>query len=871
MPYRLFTITLLCLALLPPFFTYGGDETGFGHIRTLKGHKDAARSVAFSPDGKLIASGSYDKTIRLWNVSTGQCLRTLRGHTGSIFSVAFSPDGELIAGGSNDKTVRLWNAKNGRLLRTLEGHTDWIWSVAFSPDGALIASGSHDETIRLWEVATGRLLRTLGGHTGFILSVAFSPDGKLIASGSRDKTIRLWNARTSRLIRTLEGHTGYIQSVAFSPDGKLIVSGGDDKTIRLWNAKTGSLIRTLEGHKTMVESVAFSPDGKLIVSGSSDKTIRLWEVATGRRLRTLKGHENDVLSVAFSPDGALIASGSYDGTIRLWERVIPRGLPPNLFAELDFADDNGNGILEAAEEAEIRLRLTNEGRGPAWKLMIAVKDDHPDMALTVGRAEVIIKLDPGESQELTIPLSGGYGLETARHRLKIEVREHFHYDMNPAYLVLTTRSFDPPRLVFSGLEIIDSGADVGPIVEDGRLQAGEYVKARIVVQNVGQIKADEVVYRTTSEDPEIYLDRAEGELGTLEPGEVKEFQVAVSPTKRFSSEGKLPVYLQLSESTGRGGLENFQLPIQLDQAPPAVEIFEVKADLEKLEQQLEIARFEFTSSKFTARNGEMVNVRTVPLAKTRREHSVAVVIGVEDYELVPPAPYAGDDAELIAKYFERRLGVEQVVIYRDKEVSGFFFDDIFDPVDGELTRAVLPGVTELFVFYSGHGVPNKDGSDMYLFPADGKIKRLEQVGYSLNKLYQNLNKMGAKSVTVVLDACFSGVGRATESKKAENLIASRPVGLRLVKPYLQYDNFTVITSAAGSETSLGYDKAKSGLFTYFFAAGLRGEADDNGDSRITLGELKRYVIDNVTETSRKIYGLQTPQFYGDESRVLVNW
>jgi WD40 repeat protein len=204
-------------------------------ITTLTGHTDLVRSVAFSPDGRLLASGSDDKTIKLWEVATGSLVRTLSGHTSIVFSVAFSPDGRLLASGSADWTVKLWEVASGSLVRTLSGHPGSVNSVAFSPDGRLLASGSSGTTIKLWEVATGSLVRTLSGHTDLVRSVAFSPDGRLLASGSFDDTIKLWEVATGSLVRTLSGHTSWVYSVAFSPDGRLLASGSADKTIKLWD------------------------------------------------------------------------------------------------------------------------------------------------------------------------------------------------------------------------------------------------------------------------------------------------------------------------------------------------------------------------------------------------------------------------------------------------------------------------------------------------------------------------------------------------------------------------------------------------------------------------------------------------------------
>jgi WD40 repeat protein/tRNA A-37 threonylcarbamoyl transferase component Bud32 len=293
---------------------------------TLTGHSDWFLSVAFSPDGQTLASGSVDKTIKLWDVKTGKLRYTLRGHSGSVRSVAFSPDGQTLASGSGDWTIKLWDVKTGKLRDTLSGHSGSVCSVAFSPDGQTLASGSYDKTIKLWDMNTanlmayfrGRNLHPLTGHFNWVYSVAFSPDGQTLASGGDDKTIKLWDVKTGKLCHTLTGHCKWVRSVAFSPDGQTLASGSVDKTIKLWDVQTGNLRRTLTGHCEWVRSVAFSPDGQTLASGSYDKTIKLWDVQTGKLCHTLTGHSDWVRSVAFSPDGQTLASGSYDKTMKIW-------------------------------------------------------------------------------------------------------------------------------------------------------------------------------------------------------------------------------------------------------------------------------------------------------------------------------------------------------------------------------------------------------------------------------------------------------------------------------------------------------------------------------------------------------------------------
>ncbi|KAG8912643.1 hypothetical protein FRC00_004068, partial [Tulasnella sp. 408] len=300
-------------------------HTGREVLEPLTGHSNTVWSVCFSSDGKLLASGSGDHTIRLWDPQTSRQLgEPLTSHSGTVYSVCFSPDGKLLASGSEDKTIRLWDPQTGnRVGEPLTGHSDTVRSVCFSPDGRLLASGSEDNTIRLWDPQTGSQVgEPLTGHGDTVRSVCFSPAGNLLASGSSDATIRLWDPQTgSQVGEPLTSHSGTVYSVCFSPDGKLVASGSHDDTIRLWDPQTGGQVgEPLTGHGSTVLSICFSPDGKLLASGSGDQTIRLWDPQPGSQVdEPLTGHSGPVYAVCFSPDGKLLASGSDDDTIRLWD------------------------------------------------------------------------------------------------------------------------------------------------------------------------------------------------------------------------------------------------------------------------------------------------------------------------------------------------------------------------------------------------------------------------------------------------------------------------------------------------------------------------------------------------------------------------
>jgi WD40 repeat protein len=289
----------------------------------LKGHTDTVTSVAFSLDGQILASGSRDHTIEIWDLQKGKRWFTLTGHNDGINAIALSHDGQMLASGSRDQTVEVWDLQKGKRWFTLTGHQDWVNAVAFSPNGQIIASGGRDQTIEMWSVEKAKLAFSLPGHQDGVNTLAFSPDGQVLVSGSRDKTIKLWDVTLQKELTTLTEHQDWVRAIAFHPQENLFASASRDGTVKLWqiglNLSRVTLFRTLQVKQGDISSVAFSHDGETLAGGDRQGKIYLWSVKTGELLSVTPAHSGDVLSLAYSPE--YLASGSSDMIVQVWQKT----------------------------------------------------------------------------------------------------------------------------------------------------------------------------------------------------------------------------------------------------------------------------------------------------------------------------------------------------------------------------------------------------------------------------------------------------------------------------------------------------------------------------------------------------------------------
>jgi WD40 repeat protein len=357
-------------------------------LRTFSGHVERVKSVAFHPAGKIIASGSGDRRIKLWNLDTGECLQTLKGHVDAISSLMFSPDGTLLVSSSFDRTIKIWQMSSGLCLHTLQGHTGIVWAAVFSPDGTTLVSGGDDNSIRFWDLQTGNCIKTWQGHTNAILAVTYiehptQQNEWLLASGSEDQIIRLWQPHDQSYLTSLEGHQGRILDFALSDNRHLLLSGSSDHTAKLWDLQTGECLQTFCGHISWIWSVAFAADAQILATASEDTTIKVWN-REGQCLQTFKEHWGSVYTIAFSPDAKVLVSGSLDRTLKLWHVHTPKSVKTlnehkGSISAVIFSPD-GEYFISGSKDQTIKIWSTSAGEclqtlaghtGGVWALAIS--------------------------------------------------------------------------------------------------------------------------------------------------------------------------------------------------------------------------------------------------------------------------------------------------------------------------------------------------------------------------------------------------------------------------------------------------------------------------------------------------------------------
>ena len=561
------------------------------------------------------------------------------------------------------------------------------------------------------------------------------------------------------------------------------------------------------------------------------------------------------------------------------EDVTEMFMPPDLRMNIKFVDDNNNNILEAEESGYIQLDISNRG-GKADNVKVTVTPLDRDYGVNLGQSVISTYVDKNSSTEVHVPMTASLNVPTGFTKFNIVVSEPMGYDIN-ATLELSTFEFQRAKLNLNGVEISDSGVDTKPYNgnPDNKLQNMDVVRATVLIQNIGDGEAKKVKYTISSKDPNIrlltmsgYAQSITGEVADMLVGQTNEISFRLSPNAHYTHKGDfIPVYLTVMEDKGFGNITSQQIPIPFDAATVKPEMVKVEGNKEMLMASLG-TKVISNDARVTSET-RYKDIMVAPLGQSIYQNAIAIVIGAEEYQdkAIAPAPYAARDAEVMSEYFRKSLSIKDVRTYTDGQATRSELKRLFDPQRGSLAYSIVPGQTDLYVYYSGHGVPMTTpdgGKDVFLIPYDVGKDWISEDGYSLNKLYKDLASLNAKSVTVILDACFSGSSRTSEVFQSQSIANQKFVIVDetdMEQPWLNNPSFRVFTSSRGDQTSQANDRTRSGRFTYYLAVGLQGDADKDGNGKIMMSELVEFVTSNVDkETS----GQQTPQFNGNSDFVV---
>ncbi len=553
-----------------------------------------------------------------------------------------------------------------------------------------------------------------------------------------------------------------------------------------------------------------------------------------------------------------------------------QGIPPNLYSDVRFQDNNNNNVLEAKEECRFTIAITNKGIGPAQEVTVTISDSCKDPAIIfLDNNKIIPIIYPGKTETVILRIYAGMDIRSADNKFTIKMVERDGFDCDPVSVYLTTLQFQEPKLVVAGLEINDACKECNTIKEDRKFQAGEMVMVKITVQNQGQNISEGTSFSVNSKDPKIKIHSADtGNLGNLEIGESREIWIKMSANKQVDTKSNLPVFLTMKNKVRRGEVNNLQLPLALDQTPQKPEIQKITPIIGKYANKRLI--WDINPERTTTNTGDVDDITQITPSATRRNNAVAIIIGVENYKYEFNAYYAENDANIMEEYCKTVLGIpsNKVFKFTSDSVTGSFYINLFNPKYGKLKSLIDKGKTELFVFYSGHGIPSPDGTKVYFPPADGHFAGIMDSGFEFGKFFDYLAELGAKNTLVFLDACFSGVSRASENHKPDNLGLGKggvTIPPSYGQPWEKNPGLTIFSSSSFNKPSFSNDKSGTGLFTYYVCLGLKGKAAQSGNTEITVAELYKYVSDQVKASNQNLGELQEPEIHGNQDFILVKY
>jgi hypothetical protein len=880
------------------------EVSTFLELRTFRGHSNAVYAIDFSPDGNTIVSGGRDSKIHLWDVGTGNIISELKGHSGHVEAVAFNPDGRRVLSGGSDNSIKLWDVEKGIELNSYHIHNGKVNSVLFSPDGLFAASASDDGRINLFDLSSGKNINVFSRHTNKVNSISFSPNGQFLLSASDDHAIKLWDLFIGVPLNALSVYQKFIDQKVYLEKlnsnfnsivdqrlegltSDLMIIQQEFETFQAYRLRLEEAEKKRAEFRSEVEQQLHRELRELsdekantltelneILQQKTEVDVELGDYDPNKQtleIRVIDNQELVPMTIELERSELvvpLLRAGNITSlaTFRYVEeeKVFVRDLiiddptggptitynyqyqpewamltPSNLVLE-DFSfHDDGDNILLALERAILQFRISNTGEGTAKGVHVkGVTTSSID-----GLEAFIGDIEPGETRVISLTMSARRDIEDGEAIVLIKADEQRGFHATPFRVPIQTRSYRPSDFVLNNVRVeVDNEQNV--------IVPGQIAKVTALITNRGSGFAEDVRIKVSLGDNVSFASDAnrsrEYYQGAVGPGESMEVQFEVFARNRDD----FPVTVSVVEGTGQLGMLPTNLGLRLDNIPepewrPHQQLVSIEKD--------------------------------IPQAPQPNPDAVAVIIGNQNYRYfsgIDDVTFAPRDAELTRRYVEQTFGYKSDNIIYMLDASLSDMRNIWGTElnhRGKLYGYVKKDISDVFVFYSGHAGPCTNTNKVYLMPVEGDPNRLGLSGYSLDLLYENLSKLGARSVTFVIDACYSGFIGSGGMLVSD----ASPPGLQVKVPNIQIPNSIVFTASRENEIATWYSEKRYGLFTYYFLKGLQGEADLNNDGVISVEEMKRFLQDPVNGVpymaERLMNRSQNPQIWGDPNAVIVSF
>lgn len=855
-------------------------------------------SSVVSRDRALRARGAPDGRVIVTRTDGDSVVAILAGHRGAVAAVAFlRPDGSLLASGGADGTIRVWDVRGRRQLTRVPAADAGppVRGLVAADDGRALVVVRADATVHVFVPPPGPSIpfaswTASGSPTG----IGISPDAAWVvtvdATGAVERRPILdsvFVGRDPALAARLAPQDPFETDVAFQirvADGLRLVRALErsaDRAAALERVATGQRDADASERRVLESRRVITLPRQRVRMQGYDPSARRWTVVVDGRSYPIAMAPEDARTLAPRADSLVVEAVEQLGAdLRSTELVnlelihptsgrrypigrqialrtaatVPLGpvsAPPALRLDsLRFTDADGDDRLGVGEPGLLQFRLRNEGRGPARGVRVVGTSSQPMQGLRATLGD----LGVGEARTVALTVVVPSSARDGETEVALEIREGNGFHAGPARVRLPVRGFRPPQLVVGDVAVEDP---------QGRavVRPGQLTSVTVRVQNIGGGRAQRVSAELVAGPGVFFADSAASRrlvrgIGDLEVGAYRD--VRVDAFANLETMGRFPIQVVLREATGRYGTTPRDLGLRTETPLRSVAELEVRG------------RAGAPSSTPSRATPSLLSA--VPVATQPNPDAVAVIIGNRNYRQAPAVAFASNDAAVMRVYAERTLGIRpgNIIVLDDATLTDLkvLFGDQGNPA-GRLKDLVKSGRSDIFVFYSGHGAPDPASQRSYLMPADADANRLALSGFPVDVLYDNLSRLGARHVTVVLDACFSGATGGGEML----ITAASPIGIVVKDPAARFaSGATIITAASGQQLASWFPEQRHGLLTYFFLRGLQGEADADADGRVTVGEMRHWLTDPsnaVPYEARRLFGReQTPQVWGAGDRIL---